>query len=118
MIVPVQPKLLTPSLPQKEDLSPAATGKTEQHGGSSVRQSTLPASIEIDRLVVESATPLSTSEIHEGFREAWLRGDDTARLWSSDVFRGDLTIDIPPGVTGRELGRRLAQAILQRACVR
>ena len=80
MIVPVQPKLLTPSLPQKEDLSPAATGKTEQHGGSSVRQSTLPASIEIDRLVVESATPLSTSEIHEGFREAWLRGDDTARL--------------------------------------
>ncbi len=83
-----------------------------------MRESTLPASIEIDRLVVESATPLSTAEIREGFREAWLRDDDTARLWSSDAFRGDLTIDLPPGVTGRELGRRLARAILQRARVR
>lgn len=115
MIVPVEPKLFTPSWPQKADLSPSATSKTESHAGSSARECCLPASIEIDRLVVEAAIPLSSAEIREGFREAWLRHDHTEHLWSADAFRRGLTIDLPSGVTGRELGRRLAQAILQRA---
>lgn len=118
MIVAVEPKLFTPSPPQKGGLSPPPAAQTEWHGGSSVRESTLPASIEIDRLVVETATPLSSAEIREGFREAWLGHDHVARLWTSDAFRGGLTIDLPPGITGRDLGRRLARAILQRARVR
>jgi hypothetical protein len=115
MIVPVEPKLFTPSLPQTADLSPSAIGETESQAGSSVRESTLSASIKIGRLVVEAAIPLSSAEIREGFRETWLRHDHTERLWSPDAFRSGLTIDLPSGVTGRELGRRLAQAILQRA---
>jgi hypothetical protein len=115
MIVPVEPKLFTPSWPQKANLSPSATSKTESAADPSARESRLPASIEIDRLVVEAAVPLSSAEIREGFRETWLRHDHTEHLWSPDAFRAGLTIDLPWGVTGRELGRRLAQAILQRA---
>jgi hypothetical protein len=120
MIVPVQPKLFTPPAPpapQKAHGLPPAGRKTEWQGSASVRENT-PPSIEIDRLVVETATPLSTAAIRDGFREAWLEHDHTGRLWSPDAFRSGLTIDLPPGVTGHELGRRLARAILQRARVR
>ena len=108
MIVPVQPKSVVPQG------SPPISQSGRGHG-SSVVQADIRPSVHIDRLVVESSAPISAASIRDGFREAWLHHDRPARRWTADAFRGDLTIDLPSGVTGRELGRRLAEAILQRA---
>ena len=108
MIVPVQPRSVVP-----EGSSPIGQSGRE-HVGSLVPADAQTPSVHIDRLVVESSAPISAASIREGFREAWLHHDRPAR-WTADAFRGDLTIDLPAGVTGRELGRRLAEAILQRA---
>jgi hypothetical protein len=102
----------------KRDLPSPAAGETASLSGPSARDNTRAASIKVDHLIVETATPLSTTAIRDGFREAWLEYDHTKQLWDPDAFRDGLTINLPHGVTGRELGRRLARAILQRACVR
>ena len=118
MIVPVQPKLVAPAVLRAADVSSSTAGNMDWRGGPPAPEDDRAPSIHIDRLVVESGMPVSTTAIREGFRDAWLRDDHAPRRWTSDTFRGGLTIDLPPGVTGRELGRRLAQAILQRARVR
>lgn len=109
MIVPVQPRPVAPQM------SPAVGQVGQGHGSSADIQ---PPSVHIDRLVVESSTPISAASIRDGFREVWLHHDRPARRWTAEAFRGDLTVDLPSGVTGRELGRRLAEAILQRAASR
>lgn len=119
MIVPVQPRPAPPRTTHVADRPLlAAVGGPEWPDSPPAPEETRTPSIQIGSLVVESTTPISTAAIRDGFREAWLRHDDAARRWTSDAFRGGLTIDLPPGITGRELGRRLAEAILQRARVR
>lgn len=59
-----------------------------------------------------------SAAVREGFRDAWLRSDHAPTGWrarrASD-FQSPLSLEIPPGLSGRELGRRVAEAILQRA---
>ena len=74
MIVPVQPKLVTPHAAAVAAVSPEI-GETDWRGGPPAPEDTRAPSIEIDRLVVETATPLSTAAIRDGFREAWLEYD-------------------------------------------
>lgn len=112
MIVPVQPRS---GVPQG---SPPFDQSGGEHASSVVQADAQPPSVHIDRLVVESSAPISAASIRDGFREAWLHHDRPVHRWTADAFRGDLTIDLPSGVTGRELGRRLAEAILQRASSR
>jgi hypothetical protein len=76
---------------------------------------TLLASVWIDKLIVENAAAVSAASIRDGFREAWLRQQDAVDTWDASAFRRDLFIDLPAGVTGSELGRRVAEAILHRA---
>lgn len=78
---------------------------------------TPPPAIRIDRLEVEGCGAISAAALREGFRDAWTRADHATR-WSpasAELFRAPLTLDLPPGLGGRELGRRLAAAILARA---
>lgn len=117
MIVPVQPKSVEARMTSVESgLSSVAAGR-EWRDGPTLPENISPPSIRIGSLVVESTTPISTTAIRDGFREAWLRHDHSASTWSPETYRHGLSIEFPPGATGRELGRRLAEAILQRARV-
>lgn len=131
MIIPIQPQSVTASRPgfavaQRSAFEgpgrdaqfvdphrpPAALctprGSTRDHPAPSIR---------IGRLIVENAPSISAAALRESFREAWLRHEPTPRVWTSDAFRRELTIDLPSGVTGRELGRKLAEAILRRTSI-
>lgn len=75
--------------------------------------------LRIDRLEIEGCGPISPASLREGFHAAWMAGGKSATAsWtdaSSDAFRAPLALDIPAGLSGRELGRRLAEAIISRA---
>jgi hypothetical protein len=118
MIVPVEAKLASPSNTGVElGIFSPATATRASPTARPAREEKRPPSVHIRDLVVESVAPISTAAIRDGFREAWLRHDPTTRIWSPEPFHQGLTIDIPTGATGRELGRRLAEAILERARV-
>jgi hypothetical protein len=72
-------------------------------------------SIRIDKLIVENAAPVSAASVPDGFREACSRDPRVVDAWNVDAFRREISIDLPPGLSGRELGRRVAEAILRRA---
>lgn len=76
-------------------------------------------SVRIDRLEIEGCGPISPAGLREGFHTAWVAGEKhLANTWtaaSPDAFRTPLALDLPPGLGSRELGRRLAEAILIRA---
>jgi hypothetical protein len=72
-------------------------------------------SIRIDKLIVENATLISAASVRDGFREACLQDPGVVDAWNADAFRREISIDLPPGLAGRDLGRHVAEAILRRA---
>jgi hypothetical protein len=72
-------------------------------------------SIRIDKLIVENAALVSAASVRDGFHEACLQDPGVVDAWNADAFRREISIDLPPGLAGRDLGRRVAEAILRRA---
>ena len=76
-------------------------------------------SLRIGRLEIEGCGPISPASLREGFHAAWMTvGKHAPGTWtavSPDAFHAPLALDVPHGLGGRELGRRLAEAILTRA---
>ena len=75
-------------------------------------------SLRIGRVEIEGFGPISPACLREGFHAAWSASAHRADAWtaaSPELFRAPLTLNITPGLDARELGRRLAQAILARA---
>jgi hypothetical protein len=85
---------------------PAASPAMQQPRASSIR---------IDKLIVENAALVSAASVRDGFREACLQDPGVVDAWNADAFRREISIDLPPGLAGGDLGRRVAEAILRRA---
>jgi hypothetical protein len=123
MIIPVQPRFAHAEAPAAfEGVSSRQAGTARWHEpaprltGETHRDDQTP--IYIGSIIVESASPISTAALRDGFRDGWLRHEHASCDWHPDLFRRDLTIDLPANTTARELGRRLAEAILERARTR
>lgn len=76
----------------------------------------LPPSVHIQTLILDGLGAHSSAAIRDGFHQAWkqARGSDWETL-PPDAFRGELELQVHPGLSSRELGTRLAQALIRHA---
>jgi hypothetical protein len=75
------------------------------------------ARVHVERLAIEGAAPGSATALRQGFIEAWREAEalDWVAAHAAGAFRAELQLDLPPHLNGRQLGARIARAIVERA---